>query len=251
MSQANGMTELDDAPSSAAEADYQSLTPWSAFALLLALLSLTALASPLLLAIPAAAIGAALLALSRIRAAGGTLTGARMARFSIALATVCIVAPLVRDKVRDTLMERQTTEVAQAWLTQVAAGQISESKALISLQALGALGPRSEEPGGPPPDPKVVDAVVLEKLRAEPLMKRLAEFEAPLKVTLASASFVPVFDGLRINASAIYRVESADDHKPLLVQLNFLRQDYYEKEGRPWRVDHWAIVDSVKSATAK
>jgi hypothetical protein len=250
MSQAKGMAELDDAVGAAAESGYQSLCPWATLALILAILSPTALVTPLLLAIPAAAVGAALLALARIRRSDGALTGARMARWAMTIAIACVIAPIVRDQVRNALMRRQTTAVAEAWLAQVAQGQVAESRALLSLNAIGALAPRSEQPGAPPPDPKVVETVVIEKLRSDPLTRGLAEFKTPLTVTLQSPDFAPVFDGQRTLANGVYRVESAAEREPLLVQINFLRQQYYENEGRPWRIDSWKLVDETAAPAA-
>lgn len=226
--------------------EYQSLSPLAALALILGLLSPAALAAPLLLVIPAAAIGVGVLALAKIRASDGALTGVGVARWGIAVAVACALAPLVRDPLRNALMERQTTEVARQWLTMLAEGRVEDCRALLSGQAIGSLAPHADKPGAEPPAPEVVETIVLDKLRSDALSRRLAEFQTPLTVdTDPTNDATPVFDGARTMATGVFVVRPAGDGDSCRVQLNFIRAEFYENEGRPWRIERWTLLPAA------
>jgi hypothetical protein len=232
--------------------EYQSLCPLAALALILGLLSPAALAAPLLLVIPAAAIGVGALALAKIRASDGALTGVIVARWGIALAVACALAPLVRDPLRNALMERQTTEVARQWLTMLAEGRVEDCRALLSGQAIGSLAPHADKPGAEPPAPEVVATIVLDKLRNETLSQRLAGFKTPLIVEADPANDAsPVFDGARTMTTGIYTVRPAGDGESCRVQLNFVRAAFYENEGRPWRIERWSLLPAAGADGAR
>jgi hypothetical protein len=232
-----------------ASPEYQSFSAPAALAFALSLLSPLALATPLMMAAPAAAIGLAILALAKIRASDGALTGVKIARWAIAIALACSVATFVRGPVRNMLMRRQTAEVARVWLTQLAEGQIVEARTLLSGQADHSLGPPSGGPDSPPPQPEAVTAVVLERLGNEPLTGALAAMKRPLSVSLdPSTAEPPVFDGARTLLAGTYVVTPAGDGAPLRVQLTFVRAAFYETEGRPWRIERWSIAAEPSEA---
>jgi hypothetical protein len=232
--------------------DYQSLSPLAAIALVLGLLSPAALIHPILMILPLAAAGTALLALGRIRSSGGALTGANVARWGLALAVVFGAATLVRTPVRNALIRRQTTAVAEDWLTAIAKGRIDDSFRLLGSRGMQSLGP---PPGGPEAEPpKMEDVLVIARanLRAAPITKYLAGRKLPLKVAVAPAGqSAPVEDGTRFLVGEEYTVAGAGDAKPRRVQLQFTRSPAYESEGRPWRIDSWALVgEPAESASA-
>ncbi len=245
MMHADGQTTMDRTSTGAAEApEYQSLSPLAALAFVLGLLSPAALATPMLLVVPAAAAGVALLALTKIRASDGTLTGAGLARCGLAIALASAVAPLIRDPIRDALMHRQTAEVARSWLTLLAEDRTSDSRVLLSGQALSSLGPGQPKPGEQPPAAEVVETVTLENLRNDKLARRLSGFKTPLTVTVESGSLSPpMFDGGRTMTAGVFVVAPAGAGESCRVQLNFVRAAYFESEGRPWRIDRWSLVD--------
>jgi hypothetical protein len=235
----------------ATAAEYQSLSPLAALALVLGLLSPAALASPLLLVIPAAAVGAGVLALAKIRSSDGALTGIAVARWGIAIALACAVAPAVRDPLRNALMQRQTADVARQWLTLLAEGRVEDCRALLSGTAIGSLSPKPDEPGAEPPAPEAVEAIVLGKLRNDPLTRRLADFKTPLAVEAdPKTNGAPVFDGARTIASGVYIVRATSGGNACRVELNFVRAQFYENEGRPWRIERWTLVRDADADSA-
>ncbi len=224
--------------------EYQSLSPLAAIALALGLLSPLALVTPLLLAIPAAAAGAALLALAKIRSSDRALTGARIARFGLALAIVFAVATFVRDPVRNALMQRQTAAVAQQWLTLLATGEIEKSLDLLGGRAIQSLGPPEGSPDAPPPKPEDVMAIVRSKMEIDAVAKRLATFDPPLAVAKSpSADDAPLVDGVRTMMSEEYRVQGAGKDQTCRLKLSFMHTPAYEAAGHPWRVDGWSLLD--------
>jgi hypothetical protein len=226
--------------------DFQSLSPLAALSLILGLSSAAALSSPLLLVIPAAAAGLAVLALAKIGASDGALTGARLARWGLAIALACAAATLVRDPVRNRLMQRQAADAARRWFTLIAEGRLGESRALLAPQALASLGPAKGEPGSPPPAPEAVESVTLENLRRDKLVQKLSGWKTPLTATIeAGTAQSPVFDGPRTMSAATFRVAPADGEDSCRVQMNFARAPYFENEGEPWRIERWTVLEGA------
>jgi hypothetical protein len=231
------------------EVEFQTLSPLAAISLLLALASPAALAAPVFLCIPLAAALVALLALTKIRDADGALTGARMARWSVAIALACVAATLVRGPVRDALMRRQARAVGQQWLTYIAEGRVSEALDLMTLSAVQALGPKPVSPDAEPPKPEDVRTIALEKLRTDKVALRLAEAEAPLRFQATPApGDWPVFEAGRILRMEDFTASSDQGGRAVRVQVRFARTKYYEDEGQPWRVDTWQVIDDAAAS---
>lgn len=224
--------------------EYQSLCSLAAVALAVSLLAPFALATPLMLAAPVAAIGLALMALSKIRDSDGALTGINVARCALAISLACGVAAFVRDPVRNALMRRQTTDVARQWLADLAEGRLAQARALMSGQAVQSLAPRSPNPTDEPPPAEVIEAAVLERLGKESLTHALTHLAAPLEVTVDPDVPVekPAFDGPRTLLPGVYRVASATGGTPLRVRLAFVRAAAYEAQGLPWRIEQWSLL---------
>ncbi|RIK74312.1 MAG: hypothetical protein DCC67_16720 [Planctomycetota bacterium] len=216
---------------------YRQVSPAAVVALVLGVGSLVALVGPAFFLVPVAAVGVALLALGRIRRSGGALAGEGLARLAIALAIACTAAALVRQSVRDNLMQRQAVQTAQEWLDRLAKGRIKDARDLLTGDAASSLLP-SREPGQPPPDPADAEQIILDRLRSDPLTRALAAASAA--PTLDSAA-PPQFEGPRAVVAAVFTVPGAasDDHRHATVQASRLRQ--YEDQGRPWRIDRWTI----------
>jgi hypothetical protein len=224
--------------------EYQSLSPLAALAFVLGLLSLAALSAPLLLVVPVAAIGAAWLALVKIRASGGVLSGARLAQWGLSLGLACAVTTVVRDPVRNALMRRQTQAVAEQWLSLVVEGKLSESLKFLDAQAVQSLGPRPPSEGQKPPAAEEVLAATLEKMRSDKLTLQLAKLKPPLRIVGDEDSqAAPVFDGARTLLSSTQLVTGSHEGDTLHIGFSFVRSPYYEAEGRPWRIERWAIIN--------
>ncbi len=106
---------------------YRSVSSLAVAALLLSLCSLVAFISPLLVVVPLAAIGTALLALARIGSHRDSLIGSGLARVALALAIALTVAPSVRDIVRSELTFRQADVAARQWLANVSSNRFAEA----------------------------------------------------------------------------------------------------------------------------
>lgn len=104
------MSELPAKTESAYNADelgqYQAVSLSAVFALLLGLISPLAFLSPILVMIPVLGTIVSLVALSKLRVAGGGLIGARLARIGLILAIVFGVACFARIAVVNVLVNR-------------------------------------------------------------------------------------------------------------------------------------------------
>ncbi len=219
-----------------AEDKYRQLAPIAVIALLLGLASLLALIGPLFFLVPVAAIGIALLALGKIRHSDGALAGAGLARTGMALATVCLVAALVRGEVRDRLLKEQASAAARRWLELMTAGDVRDARALLTGDGASTLVPRPE-PGAPPTPTEDLERMARERLEQDPLVRDFVGVDDPqIEVEAVSE---PVFDaGKTIVAATLFLADRASgSHRH--VQLRLARNRYYMSEGEPWRIDHW------------
>lgn len=225
--------------------EFQSLSPLAALALAIGLASPASLVYPPLVVVPAAAVFAGLLALSKICRSGGALTGERLARWGIALGLAAMAATFVRAPVRDALMRRQARAVAGEWLERLAAGQFDEALELSSGNVLQSLSPKPPSSPAEQPPPEEVFTIRREKLAADDVARRLADFKPPLSITaVPAAGEWPVFDGVRTLLSEDFTIRpAANGAEPLCVQVRLVRAKFYEDDGRPWRVDSWAPLD--------
>lgn len=215
---------------------YSQLAPLAVIALLLGMASVLALIGPLFFLVPAAAVGVALLALGKIRQSDGALSGAALARVGLALATICLVASLVRGEVRDRMLQEQAGATAERWLQLMTAGDVVDARALLTGDAAGGLVPRSN-PGEDPRPPEELERVALERLEQDPLVRDFAGVDKP-KIEVESLS-EPLFDSGRtiVGATLFLADPASGDHRH--VQLELSRNKFYESEGEPWRVNQW------------
>ncbi len=215
---------------------YSQFTPTAVVSLLLGMASLLALIEPLFFIVPAAAIGLALLALGKIRQSDGALTGAGLAHAGLALATICLVAALVRSEVRDRMLREQAGAAAQRWLQLMTGGNVEVARVLLTAEAAGGLVPRPA-PGAPPRPNEELERIATERLEQDPLVRGFAGVKAPqIEVEALSG---PVFDGGRtiVGTTLLLADPASNEHRH--VELQMSRRKQYEAEGEPWRVDHW------------
>lgn len=215
---------------------YSQLAPLAVIALVLGMASLLALIGPLFFLVPAAAIGVALLALGKIRQSDGALSGAGIARIGLALATICLVASLVRGEVRNRMLKEQAGATAERWLRLMTAGDVPRARALMTGDAFGALVPRSN-PGAEPRPPEELERIALERLGQDPLVRDFAGVDEP-QIAVESLS-EPMFDSGRTIVGATFFLADPDSGEHRHVPMQMSRNKYYEAEGEPWRVDRW------------
>ena len=222
-------SELND------DARYTQVNPTAVVALLLGLASPLALIGPLFFLLPAAAVGTALLALSKIARSGGSLTGQTLARVAIALGLACIAAALVRGSVRASLMQHQAVAVAERWLGLLADGRIKEAADLLSNDGASTLLPPPSM-GQEPPPPEQSLQLLLTSLGSQVLTRALAGQTDPGVLESVAA---PVYDGPKTIVLVNFGVDdpAAGGHRH--VQLQVVRARFYETQGEPWRIDRW------------
>jgi hypothetical protein len=219
-------------------AEYQSLCALAVIALALGMASVAVLATPLLLIVPVAAVGAGFVALRKIGASDGVLAGSAAARWGIGLAIACVATMLVRDGVRDELMKRQTTELARRWFSLLAEEKIDEALALLSGEAANSLVPPPATPESPPIPADQAKEIADNRLRNDPLTKYLQAGDGGA-VTVGSLS-APSFDGPRTYIDGDFTISRQGGlHRHATLQL--VRIKGYELEGTPWRINRWEL----------
>jgi hypothetical protein len=197
------------------------------------LASLTAFVGPAFFVFPVAAVGIGLLALARIRDSDGALTGAGLARRGMALAIAFTVAAVVRNDVRDRLLERQASEAARQWVELLSEGRIDDAREWLSSDGAGSLAPSQMSETPPPPGQR--ESIVLEKLRGDDLTH--AASGKPVSV---DSSGEPTYEGPRIVVNSTLVIgDPAGDHRHALVQMS--RYPAYERTVSPWHVDRWSL----------
>ena len=229
------MRTLQISPELEDDSRYSQVSPVAVIALLLGLASPLAFIGPLFFLVPAAAVGTALLALSKIGRSGGALSGAALTRVAIGLALGCVAASMVRDSVRDSLMQRQATEVAQRWIGLLADGRIEDAAELLSGDGMGMLVP-PPEPGQQPVPPEDAQKLLHTNLGTQVLTQALAGQTDPAVFESASE---PVYDGAKTIVQVNFGVEDPQSGGHRHVQLQLIRARYYEATGEPWRIDRW------------
>jgi len=222
------------------EEKYSQLAPLAVIAFLLGIASLLAFIGPLFYLLPIAAVGVALVALGKIARSEGTLSGARLAQLGISIATICLVASLVRGGVRDGMLKQQAGETSLRWLHLMASGDVDSARGLLSNEAAGSLIPR--DPGGAQPPVEELERMARERLQLDPLVKDFANVKEPLiKVQTVGE---PVSDAGRTMAGVDLVMGDPATGSHRHVQVTLSRNKFYEAQGEPWRIDRWEAGSS-------
>lgn len=215
--------------------EYRSLSTLAVVALGLGIGSALTFASPLMLVVPLAAVGAALLALRAIAASGGGLTGARLARLGLALAILFTVAAFARVKVRNMLLQAQVDRVGRQWLTLAAQ---SRSEEMLELMTRAAVDKVSPTESGNQPLSFFGGMFATAMMRQDPLVVSLSERleDDTLRLRLTEAE---VFAGAKPPQAAIrYAAGIAEEAvECLLVFKRFQASD----QATVWLVDSWKL----------
>jgi len=220
---------------------YRSLSSLAVVALVLGVCSLLVFVSPLLMVVPLAAIATALLAIKKIAASDGGLSGAKLARCGLALAILCSAASYARVKLHDAMLQRQADRAAQQWLSLAAEGNVESMLELLSGAAIEKLTPAST-PGQPMTffDKTLASAL----LRHDSLLLGLSELgTSQMRLQLAEAT---ISEDAKPQASLRYVVDSVgntvagnSETEPLACSLVLQCQTF--PEGNVWRVDSWTL----------
>jgi len=221
---------------------YRSLSTLAVVAFVLGLCSVATFAGPLLVVVPLAAVATALLALKGIAASEGGLTGARLARWGLALAILFGVASVVQVEVRDRLLQRQADRVSQQWLSLGAQGRAEGMLQLMTQAAIDKIAPAIES-GQPAPFFRGILASAL--MRQDPLVVRLQELpEADrggfqLRDTSVSSASKPPQAVFRyvIGGSDVVSGPATEQQSCLLVLKRFRSADFEVI----WLVDSWQL----------
>jgi hypothetical protein len=218
------------------DARYSQVSPAAVLALVLGLASPLAFIGPGFYLAPAAAIGMALLALSKIRRSDGALTGQTLARIALALALGCVSAALVRESVRDSLLQRQAVDAARRWMKLLADGRNSEASAMLTKDSAGRFVPSEVIRGEKPISQQEVMELIEQGLESD-LLSRAVEGQAdPGELQGVSG---PFFSGPKATLIVNFRVKDAVAGKHRPVEFNVSRSPAYELEGQPWRIESW------------
>lgn len=220
------------------EVKYSQVCAPAVWALLLGLASPLAFVGPPFYLFPVAAVGMSLLALGKIRTAAGGLSGTLLARLAIGLALGCMAAALVSNSVRDELLTQQSSETAQRWIRLLAEGRIDRARALLSVEGASGLAP-PPSPEQPPQSAEDREAIVLERLRSDPVTLAVAG----QKRFTEESTLPPVFEGVRTQTGCTLAIgDEAGAGRRVVVQL--VRSPGYEAQGEPWRIERWSLTSA-------
>jgi hypothetical protein len=185
---------------------------------------------------PALAIGMALVALSGIRRAEGALTGQTLARLAIALALGCLAAALVRESVRDSLMQRQAVDTAKRWLKLLADGRTEDALRLLTRETAGRYVPSQVMMGETPMPDEEVKQLMLNGLASDVVTQAVKGQADP---GVVEAVGPPQFSGPKAIVFVTMGVNDSAAGGHRHVQFQLARARAYELEGDPWRIESW------------
>ena len=222
--------------------EYQSVSTLAVISLVLGLASVLALAAPILLAIPVAAAGAALVALGSIRRSAGRVVGERIARWGLFTALVFGVCAVVREPVRYAVLNQQAVEAVEQWVSLLADSRYQESFDRLSPTKVARLQPQVE-PGGVPPSPLETREHMLQRIKVDPLVQRLAEFSPDVDVTYEGRLSTPSKTGSTVTLQNLYQVDdrASPRPEPLRVRVEVVQNPTYESNGLSLRIQDWAL----------
>jgi hypothetical protein len=220
---------------------YSQVSPAAVVALLLGLASPLAFIGPLFYLAPAAAVGLALLALSGIRRSDGALTGQTLARLAIALALGCLSAAMVRQSVRDSLMQGQAVDVAKRYLKLLADERISDALMLLTPESGGKYLQSSVKMGESPMSQEDITKLIADGLSSDVVSRAVKGQDDPGVLETVAA---PIFNGARTIVFVEMGVQDSAAGGHRHVQFQLARTAAFEREGEPWRIESWEASEA-------
>ncbi|MCA9238537.1 MAG: hypothetical protein KDA44_23860 [Planctomycetales bacterium] len=226
-----------DLPASGGD-DYRRLSSLAVVAFVLGLLSVTAFISPYFFIFPVAAIGACLAAFNAVQRSDGTLTGKRLAAAGLALAVALTAAAQTRVVVRDRIYRREAAAAAAQWLDLLGKQQYSEALKMLSPRAVTRVIPTAPR-GADPPSPEETLAYSIDKLKNESVSEAAAT-GANGTWRWAEDVIPPYAERGSVKIGGNF---SSSDSAAPLVFLQLARSPAFERDGVPWRIDHWKVLE--------
>ncbi len=216
---------------------YRSLSSLAVVSVVLGAFSALTFASPMLIVVPLAAAGTALLALRSIATSGGGLSGTRLALVGLTLAVMFGVAAFARVVVRDSLLERQVDQVCQQWLGLASDGQVDEMLVLMSKQAADRLKPAVEVAQ---PDSIFGGMLTSALMRQDPLVVALTTISesGELKFEIRDSQILATISPAQ--AQVRYAVSTAESDTSATCQIVLKRFRTGDNEFE-WFVDGWTL----------
>jgi hypothetical protein len=225
--------------------EYRSLSPLAVVACLLGLLSAACFIGPLLLVIPFAAVTLALIALGKISRAPEHLAGRPLALTGLMLAVALTVASFARLEVRDRIYRTQVQQVAQSWCELMANQEYLDVTRKLTAQAMRGLMPVVPRGDEPPPAEESL-AFAIDRLAQGDVARALAG-KTGLQLRRIGAPSAPVQDRRDVVVEGLFEFHGPDaaslDSPPRALRMRFRRNESFESEGAPWRIDDWEFVD--------
>lgn len=217
---------------------YRSLSSMAVVSAVLGCCSVLMFATPLMVVLPLAAAGAALLALRSIAKSGGGLTGARLALVGIALATIFGVGAFARAQVRDSLLRQQVQQVCEQWLGLASNGQVNEMLVLMTPDAAAKLKPQLEVAQ---PDSFFSGMLSSALMRQDPLVVSLTKMKETGALSVKPRE-CKVFAKLLPPQAAADYVASSTDSEDFACQI-VLKRYRTGPDRQNWLIDSWSLKE--------
>ncbi len=154
-----------------ADDEYRRVCLSAVLAFLLGLVSVGAFFNPLLLVVPLAGLGVGLVALAKISASAGHLSGQSLARWGIALTIIFGVGGTVHPMIYSHLIIKQGTAFATQWLEMLAEGDSKQALALIDNKAKMRMAPVDSH--GQPALNEHIEEDILRHFQQDQLVNRM------------------------------------------------------------------------------
>lgn len=231
--------------------EYRSLSVLAVMSLVLGICSPAALTTPVLLAVPALGIGAGLLALRAIDQSAGGLAGRGLARAGIALSGLLLAAAIVRDPVRDRLMDQQADAAVRRWVELLASGKFGDARGVLSSGSVNSML-LEREPGSKPMPVEQIAEIVAKRLEHDPLTAlaaQAAESKGTLRLEPVGESLPPEFTGPMTAIARTYRVISGSHAPEKYAQFSLRRVDGGTPPYDDWLIERWVLLDQPPAPT--
>ena len=218
---------------------YRAVSALAVTSAILAFASPLAFVSPLLLVVPIAAGATALLALSRIAAAGSNIVGAGIARLALAIAIVVGVASVVRLRARDEIFIRQSAASAEQWLQLVSTLRVDDAVRMMTRRAASQLQPATITP-------QIAaafdDSLVSGVFATEPLVRKLVELRGKNELDFRLVDSAIASAAGQVQVGLQFSAKSPG-LEPVALSLS-LEKSRNPKASTTWQVDAWQLLEA-------
>jgi hypothetical protein len=233
-------------PDSTAEAEalaeYRSPSVLALIALVLGLASPLVFVAQILLAVPLFGIGVSLVALAKIAASKGQLSGRWAALVGLSLSVACLSAAESRIWMAEWRMAGQARPVAQEWLAHLLQGEGEAAFQMTAAAQRAAMDAAEAEPpmlgSGQTP---------LEEFLGHPVVKALLEMGPQAQVQLVGTQNVMRTTPYQAIVEQHFRVQPVERGTPWTVAITLEQRGLVEDGEAPvWRVANFEQVRSER-----